>query len=104
MKQRDTEAAVAAQVNATIAFDLGAAAAYFEALGHVAVARSLRARAADLLAEAARLQAKLDGVLPALGDAARFPRVGASEARGAGAKPSERRDEAQRGSGKPRKP
>ena len=62
-----------ALVDETVAFDLNAAAAAFERLGHRSAARSLRERAADLLAEAVRLQAKLDQVLPLLGDAARFP-------------------------------
>ena len=62
----------AALVDETIAFDLNAAAAAFEQLGHRSAARSLRERAADLLAEAVRLQAKFDEVLPLLSHSARF--------------------------------
>jgi hypothetical protein len=65
----------AVSVNAAISFDLNAAAAYFERLGQTCVARSMRERAADLLAETARLQALVDDVLPILGDASRFPKV-----------------------------
>ena len=73
MKRRATDLQATALVDETIAFDLNAAAAYFERLGYNSAARSLRERAADLLAEAVRLQAKLDGVLPLLSDSARFP-------------------------------
>jgi hypothetical protein len=73
LKRLAADLQAAALVDETIAFDLNAAAAAFERLGHTSAARSLRERAADLLAEAIRLQAKLDDVLPLLGDAARFP-------------------------------
>jgi hypothetical protein len=69
----DADLQAAALVDETIAFDLNAAAAAFERLGQTTAARSLRERAADLLAEAGRLQAKLDEVLPLLSDSARFP-------------------------------
>ncbi|GJE43554.1 hypothetical protein [Methylobacterium soli] len=72
MTRFDAELQAAALVDEIIAFDLNAAAAAFERLGQTTAARSLRERAADLLAEAGRLQAKLDEVLPLLGDSARF--------------------------------
>lgn len=72
MTRFDADLQGAALVDETIAFDLNAAAA-FERLGHTSAARSLREQAADLLAEAVRLQAKLDEVLPLLSHSARFP-------------------------------
>src|SRR3954467_6129421 len=73
LKRLAADLRAAALVDETVAFDLNAAAAAFERLGHTSAARSLRERAADLLAEAIRLQAKLDEVLPLLGDAAPSP-------------------------------
>src|SRR4051794_15388531 len=73
LKRLAADLRAAALVDETVAFNLNAAAASFERLGHTSAARSLRERAADLLAETVRLQAKLDEVLPLLGDSARFP-------------------------------
>ncbi|WP_336491720.1 hypothetical protein [Methylobacterium nigriterrae] len=73
MKRLAAELQAAALVDETVAFDLNAAAAHFEQLGQASAARSLRERAADLLSEAVRLQAKLDEVLPLLSASARFP-------------------------------
>src|SRR3954452_12778835 len=52
VKRLAAELQAAALVDETVAFDLNAAAAYFEQLGQPSVARSLRERASDLLAEA----------------------------------------------------
>ncbi|WP_336492165.1 hypothetical protein [Methylobacterium nigriterrae] len=88
MKRRHAEVQAAASVNAIISFDLSAAAAYFERLGQTSVATSLRERAADLLAETARLQGLLDEVLPVLSHSSRFPGVRATEhVRGSGLTP-----------------
>src|SRR3954447_25564151 len=89
MKRRHAEVQAAASINATISFDLSAAAAYFERLGQTSVAISLQERAADLLAETVRLQGLLDEVLPALSHSSRFPGVRATEnVRSSGLTPS----------------
>ena len=73
MKRLAADLQAVALVDETVAFDLNAAAAAFDRLGHTSAACSLRERAADLLAEALRLQAKLDEVLPLLSGSAHFP-------------------------------
>jgi len=50
----------AALVNETVAFELNAAAVYFDRQGQQVVAQALRQQAATLLAEASRLQAKAE--------------------------------------------
>ena len=79
MRMNHDEAQVATSANPVICFDLAASAAYFDRMGQTSVARSLRERAADLLAETVRLQALLNEVLPRLSDSARFPQVSATE-------------------------